>query len=118
MNVIDEVLTILKYISIAHHVKGRIRLKANLSIINEPLFKKAGKGSLSEKKIDEIGASLPGVIDSRVNLGARSIVIRYDPAVISPDEFEKLIESNDESIKKNILKKYKIDQLHEEVADV
>lgn len=113
---LDEALAIIKYLKIVHHVKGRIRVKAGLGIIKDPIFRKAG--GISEKKINEIGSSLPGVLDSRVNIKARSIVIRYDPGVIDPEELETLITTKDPSVSRAILEKYQTHQLNKEVVDV
>lgn len=114
---IDEALTILKYLHIVHHIRGRIRLKADPAILYDPFFKKAA-GAVTEEQINRIGTSLPGVIDTRVNLRARSMIIRYDPQTISPQELEALVSAKDEEVSREILEKYRVSKLVKEVVDV
>jgi len=102
---IDDFLTAKKYISLAHHVKGRMRLKVNPAIAKDPV----------RKKLEEISGTLPGVLDTRVNLMARSVVVRYDPDIISPEEFETLVLSKDEDVSREIINKYQSDQNLKEV---
>lgn len=92
---IEELLAVKKYVSVVHHVEGRIRLKVDPAIMKDPV----------SKRLEEISASIPGVLDKRVNMLARSVVLRYDPAVIHPADMANLLGASDsESLA--ILKKY------------
>jgi len=104
---LEDFLTAKKYISLAHHVSGRMRLKVNPAIVKDPV----------SKKLKEISGNLPGVLDTRVNIMARSVVVRYDPEIISPEEFQKLVTAEDENVSKEILRKYE-KEMNMEVADV
>lgn len=102
---LEDFLVAKKFITLAHHVKGRMRLKVNPAIAKHPV----------RKKLEEISGTLPGVLDTRVNLLARSVVVRYDPEIISPAEFEALVLSKDENVSMEIIKKYESDQILKEV---
>jgi hypothetical protein len=92
---IEELLAVKKYVSVVHHVEGRIRLKVDPAIMKDPV----------SKRLEEISASIPGVLDKLVNMLARSVVLRYDPAVIHPADMAALLGASDsESL--TILKKY------------
>jgi hypothetical protein len=67
--IIQNIIRIAPYMNIHHHVPGRIRLKTN------PAFLAAIRGI----DFDNMIRSIPGVLDHRVNLPARSVVIEYDP---------------------------------------
>ncbi|ADD68898.1 conserved hypothetical protein [Denitrovibrio acetiphilus DSM 12809] len=93
----EDLLNLKKYISVVHHVDGRIRLKVNPAIMKDPLSKKLG----------EISGSLPGVLDKRINMMAKSVVLRYDPSVVPPQDMQALLGSPDIEVSKKILDKYK-----------
>ncbi len=92
---IEELLAVKKYISVVHHVDGRIRLKVDPGILKDPV----------SKRLEEISGNIPGVLDKRVNMLARSVVLRYDPAVIPPADMEALLGGDDE-MSLRMLRKY------------
>ncbi|MBW2707992.1 MAG: cation transporter [Deltaproteobacteria bacterium] len=72
---IDALLRIAPYASIAHHIPGRIRLKISLEgakAIN-------GGGTAVES------IRIPGIRNTRINAFARSVVIEYDEKKIPYD---------------------------------
>lgn len=91
----EELLAVKKYVSVIHHVEGRIRLKVDPAILKDPV----------SKKLEQISGDIPGVIDKRVNMLARSVVLRYDPAVIAPEDMAQLLGSDDAG-SLAVLKKY------------
>lgn len=93
---LEDLIAAKKYVSVAHHVDGRIRLKVDPSVVKDPI----------SKRLEEISKNLPGVLDTRVNIMARSVVVRYDPNVIDPETFEILIVTKDIDVCKDILKQY------------
>ncbi|QAR32905.1 cation transporter [Geovibrio thiophilus] len=93
---LEDLIAAKKYVTVAHHVEGRIRLKVDPSVVKDPV----------SKKLEQISSSLPGVLDTRVNIMARSVVIRYDPNIIDPTTFEKLITTKDTEACREILKRY------------
>jgi hypothetical protein len=102
---LNDFMSLKKYLSVIHHISGRIRIKIDGTIINDPLFEKA----LNDKdKYQEIISVLPGLISHRLNFKARSLVINYDPTVIAPKEFEEVIESKNSERVYEILNKNNI----------
>jgi len=72
---IDTFLDHLRYLLVAHHVPGRIRIKATWS----------GARKLAEvepQRIETVIGMIPGIIGYRVNARALSVVVEYDIAVL------------------------------------
>ncbi len=72
---VDAFLDNIRYLNIAHHVVGRIRVKANWN----------GARKLANEDpdtLEEIIGRVPGVVDYRVNKKALSVIINYDPEII------------------------------------
>lgn len=84
MNV-DDLLELRPLIGIAHHAPGRIRLKLDPEIRDHP------KAAL----LDLIGALDRGPVRVRLNVLARSLVVEYDPAVITPNLWTELLDQAD-----------------------
>ena len=72
---IDGLLRIAPYASIAHHIPGRIRLKISLEGA-----KAINGGGIAVDRI-----RIPGIRSTRVNGFARSVVIEYDEKIIPYD---------------------------------
>lgn len=83
-----------KYLNVAHHVPGRIRIKFSPQILTKP----AALSAMREH------SELPTAIRSaRVNMAARSVVIEYDPAAIFPEAIEELINGKNKNKKVQII---------------
>ena len=80
---IDALLDHLMYLQVAHHVPGRIRIKASWSAAP----KLAG---VHEADLARIIAGVPGILDYRINRKALSLVIRYDPNTLAPALWEEI----------------------------
>lgn len=78
--IVDALLRIAPHARIAHHIPGRIRFKVS------PEGAKALNGRIN------IGepARIPGILSSRVNAFARSMIIKYDQEKIPYDLWERL----------------------------
>jgi hypothetical protein len=77
------------YLSIAHHVPGRIRLR----------FRVTALASLSAARLNAFANSArgaDGVRSFRVNAVARSLAIEYDPALLPPALWTQFLEGDDE----------------------
>ncbi|MFW5734723.1 MAG: hypothetical protein ACOCWR_06655 [Oceanidesulfovibrio sp.] len=72
---LDDLMSLRRYVSIAHHVPGRLRLKFDPAIRNDPRF----------KALHETESPFPGVRATRINLMARSMVIEYDTRIPQQD---------------------------------
>lgn len=84
----EDFLELREMLSIAHHVPGRLRIKFDLRILKHPAFELFM--SLEEKYKDN------GILKTRINPLARSLVLEYDPKRIKPLLWEDFFGSNDE----------------------
>ncbi len=78
---IDRLIDVACQTEISHHIPGRIRLKVKLS----------GLLLAQDFEVDDLMKRFIGILDARTNAAARSIIIRYDERVISPDLWERLV---------------------------
>ncbi len=78
--VISTIIQLAPHAEICHHIPGRIRLKISLAAL----------GQLDAAMISRTIRSVPGVINQRINLHARSVVIDYDRKFIPYDLWELL----------------------------
>jgi hypothetical protein len=78
--IIDTVIQLAPYAEISHHIPGRIRLKISLTAL----------GQFDAAVISRTIGAVPGVMNQRVNLHARSVVIEYDRKLIPYDLWELL----------------------------
>jgi len=74
--IVDSFLDHIRHLAIAHHVSGRIRVKADWNGAKQ-------LARLKEEEIDSLIARIPGILDYRVNKKALSIVINYDPETLA-----------------------------------
>lgn len=80
-----DLLDLRRFITVAHHVPGRIRLKIDPAVRSHP--KAATLIGLAEKG--------HGALRARLNLLARSLVLEYDPGRIDPDLLMTLFAGTD-----------------------
>ena len=80
---VDGLLDHMLYLNIAHHVPGRIRVKASWSGAQK-------LGTVDENQLMRIIASIPGIQDYRVNKKALSVIIQYDTDILSPALWEEV----------------------------
>ena len=85
-----------KYLDVAHHVPGRIRVKFNPMILTRPAALQAMK---EQNELPE------AIISTRVNMAACSVVIEYNPNEISPETIEELIQGKDKEKKARTINK-------------
>lgn len=90
----QKIVELEKYLDVAHHIPGRIRIKFSPLILTKPVALAAMKEH----------SELPDAIkDARVNMAARSVVIEYDPEQIQPELVEELIQGTDKDKKAQIV---------------
>ncbi len=79
--IVDQFLDNIRYLKIAHHVTGRIRVKATWS---------GAKKLASEDtdRLESIIARIPGITEYRVNKKALSVAITYDPGILPYELWE------------------------------
>ncbi|PID77139.1 MAG: hypothetical protein CSB24_02890 [Deltaproteobacteria bacterium] len=81
--VVDKFLDNIRYLKIAHHVKGRVRVKASLS----------GARKLAREDTSDFGEvidRIPGIDKYRMNKMALSLVVDYDPSVLPFELWEEV----------------------------
>jgi hypothetical protein len=76
------------YLTVAHHVPGRLRIKFGMKLLGDPRAKEI---------MNRVGArDLPPAIRStRVNPLGRSVVIEYDAEAVDPGRLEELLTTGD-----------------------
>ncbi len=79
-----------RYLELKHHIPGRMRIKFDSSIRKDPQAM-----ALAQEQGDLDPSGMPGVTNIRTNLLARSVVIEYDPTLISPQLLEELATTKD-----------------------
>lgn len=84
---LQDFLDLRRYITIAHHVQGRIRLKLDPRILTHP----------AARMLAGLSGSRPeaGLLGIRVNIPARSLIIEYDSNRIGQDDLEAFFTSTD-----------------------
>lgn len=80
-----EFISIRSMIEIAHHVPGRLRLRIDPEIRKHPAAAELGKLRSNEF----------GILSTRLNPLARSLVVEYDTAKINPAVLEEFLVSKD-----------------------
>lgn len=84
----SELLQLRPYLSIKHHVAGRIRI-----VFSAGLLEKVPRAET--ERLQELMSSIRGVREVRLNLAARSAVVSYDPAQIAPRVLVDLLEGDE-----------------------
>ena len=83
----QEFFELRSFLSVAHHIPGRIRLKFNPEIRHHSLA--SALAHLAR------GATETPAARTRLNLLAHSLVIEYDAARIAPDDVDTFMHSKD-----------------------
>ena len=82
---IQEMLELRRFITVAHHVPGRIRFKIDPAVRSHP--KAMALAALADKG--------DGAFRARLNVLARSLVLEYDPDRIDPRLVEGVFTEDD-----------------------
>jgi len=80
---LEMFVSLTKYIHIAHHIHGRVRLKLDIGVLNEP--------KLKGQDIESLVREIPGVVDVSLNRLAKSATVTYDKGAYTMEEVERLI---------------------------
>ena len=81
----EELRVLLSDVRIAHHIRGRVRLKLESRSVSIDVPRAQARAFQS--LLDRI----PGVASVKVNLLARSCTVQYDPAVIPEQAWSDLL---------------------------
>lgn len=94
-NLIDAFIDLRQSVKIAHHIPGRLRLRASLSA--------SMKGhKLDAKAIEQMLLSLPGVQSVRLNKMSGSSIISYDTSQVAPDFWTFILKGDDEAVSEKL----------------
>lgn len=85
MPVFDDLLERLDGVHIAHHIRGRIRLKLGTG----PAAVEFPRDRI--RRFQAVLDRIPGVHGVRVNLLARSCIVDYNPAVIPFEAWDEFL---------------------------
>ncbi|MCG5512009.1 heavy-metal-associated domain-containing protein [Ectothiorhodospira shaposhnikovii] len=91
----DPLLQLLTRVRVAHHLRGRIRLKLDADL-------KGLAVAADIPDIERMLGSLPGVSCVRLNLLARSCVVEYDADVIPMSAWEDFLLGHDTDAAKTL----------------
>ena len=80
----EDVLRIVSYFTIIHHIKGRIRARVN------PKIKELGKG-LHVEDIEQLAQKIKGIKSIKINKVVASITIEYDESIFPSHLWEELV---------------------------
>lgn len=84
-------LGLRRFVSIAHHVPGRIRLKLDMTAL-------AHLPKVDPTPFVALVDRIKGVKATRVNKAALSVVVDYDPALIAPPIWPQLLSAEPEAV--------------------
>ena len=84
-------LHLRRFITIVHHVPGRIRLKLSLTAI-------AHLPKVDPTPFVDLVSRVKGVKQTRVNKAALSVVVEYDSSSIPPALWERLLTAEPEDV--------------------
>ncbi|MGQ3674504.1 hypothetical protein ACT6QH_03245 [Xanthobacter sp. TB0139] len=80
-------LHLRRFVTIAHHVPGRIRMKLDMKAL-------AHLPKVDPSPFVDLIARVQGVQSTRVNKAALSVVVEYDPKKIAFPIWEKLLKAD------------------------
>lgn len=98
-NLIDLFIDLRQCLKIAHHIPGRLRLRASLSAATKNL-------QISPDAIVALLTSLDGVKDVRLNKLAGSATISYDQKKLPPDFWPALLADDPETVRAGLQKHF------------
>lgn len=83
-----ELLELSNFLTMAHHIPGRLRLKLDPAIKQHP----------AAALLENMARNTPntGMLGMRLNVLARSLVIEYDPERIPPEEITNFLTATDQ----------------------
>ena len=79
-----KIAHISSYLSLLHHIKGRIRVRVCPSIKKE-------KGDVSIEEINRLALHVKGIKSLKINTLIGTVLIEYDPLILPPSLFDDLV---------------------------
>jgi hypothetical protein len=90
---IELLLAMRRHLHVAHHIPGRLRLRADAG-----LLELAHRWQGPRIGLAEAIAVIEGVRDVRINAAAATAVIDYEPASLPPDTWRRLLDGSDDAV--------------------
>ena len=87
---IELLLAMRRHLHVAHHIPGRLRLRADAG-----LLELANQWRGPHMSLDEAIRRIEGIRDVRVNAAAATAVIEYEPESLPPEAWQQLLDGND-----------------------
>lgn len=84
----QDLLELRNLISIAHHVPGRLRLRLDPAIRNHG----------AARELEGLAGNGSGILATRLNPVARSLVVEYDPRRIEAGQLEAFLAGADPAV--------------------
>lgn len=103
-NIVDDFLDHVRYLSVKHHVPGRIRVKANLNGIKKLI-------NVDSTVIEEIISAIPGIENYRINKRALSVIIDYNSGILPFELWEDIGRLGEYPLYRQQIKKQLLDIL-------
>ncbi|MFS8037173.1 hypothetical protein ACI7BZ_09455 [Xanthobacter sp. AM11] len=90
---ISPFLHLRRFVSIAHHVPGRIRLRLDMAAL-------AHLPKVDPAPFVDLVRRIRGVIATRVNAAALCVVVDYDARLIPPADWQHLLAGTPEEVER------------------
>lgn len=87
-------LELRNYLSLAHHVPGRMRIKFSPAIVTSPVIQRAAAWWQEQSRNN--GTNPKGLVNYRLNIGSRSLVIEYDRKIIDHKVLDEIFSTQDQ----------------------
>lgn len=87
----QEVQKLRQWVSVAHHIDGRVRFKIKSGIVSYA-------ARLKKNAIEEFVSQFPALKSYRLNLSAGSLVLEYDPEVVAPQAINDLFSDDQQRV--------------------
>ncbi|QLE84442.1 cation transporter [Shewanella sp. Scap07] len=87
---IESALKLRRWVTIGHHIPGRIRLKYKLGIL-------AQFASFNTGDIEQAVQKVPALKQYKINHSTGSVVIEYDPQQITPALIDALFAESEQA---------------------
>ncbi|WP_055025537.1 HMA2 domain-containing protein [Shewanella japonica] len=86
---LNKVIKMRRWVMIAHHIPGRIRLKYKLGIMSHLM-------QFNLQNVDDVIAQVPAFVSYKINKSTGSIVIEYNANLVKPELVDDLFAGTDE----------------------
>ena len=85
----QTLMDLRQYLTIKHHVPGRIRIKFGLKLLADPRAQ-------TLKEETENQTSPPCIKSTKLNMLTRNVIIEYDPEAVDPQKLHEALITEDE----------------------